>query len=70
MPTPNSEAIRSRRREAGWKLRELSERARVKYQHLANIESGHAVASIEVLHRIAKALDVDVSELVRQREMS
>lgn len=69
MPQPNGTAIRTRRQRAGLKLAELAEQARVKYQHLANIESGHAVASIEVLHRLARALDAaDVTELVSKDE--
>ncbi|QFU87833.1 helix-turn-helix domain-containing protein [Amycolatopsis sp. YIM 10] len=63
MPTPNRQLIRATRQKRGWKLAELAGRANVKPQHLANIESGHATASIEVLQRLALELGLPAKHL-------
>lgn len=79
MPSPNGSLIRSARQRRGRKLGELAEMSRVKVQHLANIESGYATASIEVLQRIADALNrsrpkdaahLDVADLVAEQVAS
>lgn len=59
MPTPNGEKIRETRQRRGWKLSELARRANVKVKTLANIESGHQVASVELLQRVADELGFD-----------
>lgn len=64
MPQPNRTRIREARQRRGWKLSELADRAGVKTQHLANIESGHATASVEVLQRLADALEMQRDELI------
>lgn len=79
MPSPNRSLIRSLRQRRGWKLGELADLSRTKVQHLANIESGYATASVEVLQRIADALNsskpgdepqLDVQDLVAERVAS
>lgn len=62
MPSPNRSLIRSLRQRCGLKLGELADLARIKVQHLANIESGYATASVEVLQRIANALNSNLPE--------
>lgn len=59
MPTPNGEKIRETRQRRGWKLSDLARRADVKVKTLANIESGHQVASVELLQRVADALGLN-----------
>lgn len=66
MPLPNRTLIRQTRQERGLKVSELAERTRIKTQHLYNIESGYAVASIEVLQRIADALEVNRDDLIEK----
>lgn len=61
----NGIAIRTFRIKAGLKPGEFATKARVSYPHLDNIENERKQASIEVLHRIAVALDVPVSAIVR-----
>lgn len=58
-------AIRSLRIQSGMKPGEFAASVRISYQHLDNIENGRKEASIEVLHRIATALDVPIAEIVR-----
>jgi ribosome-binding protein aMBF1 (putative translation factor) len=64
MPQPNGTRIREARQDRGWSLGDLADKARIKKQHLANIESGHSTASIEALQRLADALDLKRDDLV------
>lgn len=61
----NGLTIRCLRVKAGLKPGEFANTAGISYQHLDNIENERKEASIEVLHRIATALDVPVRALVR-----
>lgn len=64
MPAVKRLEIRQRRQRLGEKLAQFSERAGVRYQTLANIESGCQVPSIEVVYRIANALGCDAEEIL------
>ena len=57
------EVIRQIRRAKGIHTRTLADQVQISYQHMANIENGHKRASIEVLNRIAIALEVPVDEI-------
>lgn len=46
---------------------ELSHRARIHQTYLSGVETGRRNTSIVVLERIAKALKVEMEELVRRR---
>ena len=61
----NGLAIRYLRIKSGLRPGELASGAVVSYQHLDNIENERKEASVEVLHRIAAALDVPVRTLLR-----
>lgn len=55
------------RRDKGLSQEELAERADMHQTYLSGIERGVRNASILVLARIAKALSVDVEELLKRR---
>ncbi len=55
------------RRDKGLSQEELAGRADVHQTYLSGVERGVRNASIMVLARIAKALGVDVEELVKRR---
>lgn len=60
----DGQAIRRLRQHTGVKVSELADQVGVAAGTLHNIENGHNTASIEVLHRIARQLDVDVQQLL------
>lgn len=66
MPKPRGENIRDIRVRRGEKRSALAARVGISYKHLYGIERGYPEnpPSIEVLHRIATALDVDVAEVM------
>ena len=58
------EKIRSKRIECGISLTNLATRAGISNSHMYYIESKRVVPSIDVLVKIANALEVEVKELV------
>lgn len=56
-------AVRLRRRQT---LREVSSQARVSLGYLSEVERGHKEPSSELLAAICGALDVEMSELMRE----
>jgi transcriptional regulator with XRE-family HTH domain len=58
--------IRAQRAAAGLSLRELAERTAVSNAYLSQIERGLHEPSISVLSAIARALDVQLEELLRR----
>ena len=60
------EALRRRRHEQHRTLREVSSAARVSLGYLSEIERGQKEASSELLASICDALDVRLSELLRE----
>lgn len=61
----NGAAIRALRIKDGLKPGEFANKALVAYSTLDNIERERKEASVEVLHRIANALNVPVEAIVR-----
>lgn len=49
--------IADRRRKLGFKQSEVEERAEIGYKYLSNIERGISIPSVEVIMRLANALD-------------
>jgi predicted transcriptional regulator len=65
MPKPNGKFIRCTRIEAGLMPGDLAELAKVRPATLYNIESVDQPTRLEVLHRIARVLEVDdVNKLI------
>jgi transcriptional regulator with XRE-family HTH domain len=60
------DVLRERRREQGRTLREVSSAARVSLGYLSEVERGQKEASSELLGSICDALDVPMSELLRE----
>ncbi len=60
------DVLRERRREQGRTLREVSSSARVSLGYLSEVERGQKEASSELLGSICEALDVPMSELLRE----
>jgi transcriptional regulator with XRE-family HTH domain len=54
--------------ENGFSHDELALRAAVKASYIARVESGEHEITVQLLHRLADALEVDVSELIRRAE--
>jgi len=69
MPTKltrhNGMAIRYLRIKDGMKPGEFATKAGLSYAHLDNLENQRKEASLEVLHKIAHALNVPVEAIVR-----
>jgi transcriptional regulator with XRE-family HTH domain len=66
------DVLRRRRVEQGRTLREVSSAARVSLGYLSEVERGRKEASSELLAAICKALDLPLSEVLREvsEEMS
>ena len=60
------ETLRGLRVASGRTLREVSGSARVSLGYLSEVERGHKEASSELLNAICGALEVDLSEVLRQ----
>jgi transcriptional regulator with XRE-family HTH domain len=56
--------IRAQRKERGLSQEGLAELARIHENHVRRIEAGTANPSYVVLHRIARALKIELPELV------
>lgn len=61
--------IRSRREVAGLSQQALAERAKISYKYLGTIERAQVSLSVEVLMKIARALDVEPGESLDQKTM-
>lgn len=61
----NGLAIRHFRLKAGLKPSELAAKAGISYSHLDNVENERKEASVEILYRLAAALDVPARALLR-----
>ena len=57
--------IRSLRTAKGWSQQELGEKADVNYKFVGEIERGRQNPSLDILSKIAGALEIDLSELFR-----
>lgn len=58
--------IREKRKEKGLTLEELAERSGISYTYLSRIEAGKRGLSLENVIRIARALDVEATELTTE----
>lgn len=58
--------IKELRQEKGWSQQLLADHAELERAHLSRLEEGKREAGLRVLERIARALDVDVEDLVRR----
>jgi transcriptional regulator with XRE-family HTH domain len=58
--------IRALRRAKGWSQQLLADHAELERAHLSRLEEGRREAGLRVLERIARALDVEVEDLVRR----
>ncbi|MCC5809974.1 MAG: helix-turn-helix domain-containing protein [Ectothiorhodospiraceae bacterium] len=56
--------VRTLRAQTGLTRKELAERSRVSERYLASLELGHANPSLEILFRLATALDIRFELLV------
>lgn len=56
-------SVRMLRRERGWTLEALAQRADTTKSYLSKIERGHSTPSIAVAMKLADALQVDIAEL-------
>lgn len=65
----NGLAIRHMRIKDGMKPGEFANKALISYSTLDNIENERKSAGVEVLHRIAKALDVPVQAIIRDSSL-
>ena len=57
-------AVRTFRRARGWSIEALAVRASLSYQYLCEIETGKRNFTIEVLERLARALEMPLLRLV------
>jgi transcriptional regulator with XRE-family HTH domain len=66
MPLANGDRIRQLRQAKGWKSGEFAELVGgIQRNNLINVECNLRPASIELLNRIARVLEVAVTELLR-----
>jgi transcriptional regulator with XRE-family HTH domain len=61
----NGSTLRYMRIKSGKKTKELATEVKCQYSHLDNLENERKECSLELLHRIATALDVPATALVR-----
>jgi XRE family transcriptional regulator, regulator of sulfur utilization len=59
------ENIRTHRRTAGWSQEKLAEKSDLHHNYIGDIERGEENVSVDALMRIATALKVTLSALVR-----
>ena len=60
--------LRQRRQELKWSQERLAGRADVNRSYLGEIERGHAVPSLAVLDKLARALEINLSTLLARCE--
>lgn len=65
----NGLAIRCFRIKQGDKPGSFANKAGISYQHLDNLENERKEASLEVLYRVASALDVPVRAILRDESV-
>ena len=68
-PYLTGQVIRRQRKKRGMSQEVLSGLAGIARSHLAMIETGTKNANVDTLWRIAAALDLPLSELIRQVEL-
>jgi transcriptional regulator with XRE-family HTH domain len=58
------ENIRTHRRNIGWSQEKLAEKSDLHHNYIGDIERGEENVSVDTLMRIAKAMNVNLGELV------
>ena len=61
--------IRSVRKQKGLTMQELSQRAKIQYNYLGDVERGDRNISIDILEKIVTALDIHLRELLDYSEV-
>lgn len=56
--------VRALRRNRGWTIEVLAERAQLSYQYVSTVENGRSNFSIEVLNRLAAAFQVSLVDVL------
>ena len=64
MPSPKFEAVRQVRKQKGLSQEKLAELAKVDAKTIVQIESGKRNPTLKSLQKIAKALDVNLKDLI------
>jgi transcriptional regulator with XRE-family HTH domain len=59
-------AIRRLRSERGWTLRDLSERSNISQSALSRVETGQITLSFDRAHALARALEADFTQFLKQ----
>ena len=62
-----AENLRRERLALGWSQMELAERADLHFTYVSSVECGKRNISIDAMDRLARALEVPLSELVHPR---
>ena len=57
--------LKQKRQEKGMTLKKISERSGVSTSHISDIENNFKMPSLIVMVKLAKALDVEVTELYK-----
>ena len=65
LPKILGKRIRKRRKELGFTQEDLAHRVRISRVYMGYIEQGRHAPSLEVLEKIAKALRIRLSDLLR-----
>ncbi len=61
-----ADAIRDARETRGWTTEDLAQRAGVTRSTISKIELGQQQGSVQVVMRIAKALDIDLTSISKE----
>lgn len=61
--------VRKRREDAGWSQIRLAEKADLNFNYVGSIERGEKLASVVTVVRIARALGLSGSELMRLADL-
>jgi transcriptional regulator with XRE-family HTH domain len=56
--------VRARRKALGWSIERLAERCMLHWTYVGSVERGERNVSLQNICRLAKALDVNVAELM------
>lgn len=61
-----ADRLRRERARAGWSLEELAERAGISGTFVAHIETGRKKPSLLTVHRLSRALNLPLSDLLKE----
>lgn len=63
-PNELAELLKARRLAKGWTMRTLAAKAKVDHSYIGHMEKGRKNPTIDILRKLAAALDVEVDALV------